>query len=89
MVKAFNTTLAADLKSGAFKSGAERWAMFVAGDDSEARKTVSHLIEDIGFFPFDTGTLRDGGKLQQPGSPIYGKRLTEEQARAILQNIKH
>jgi 8-hydroxy-5-deazaflavin:NADPH oxidoreductase len=29
----------------------ERFAIFVAGDDSNAKATVSKLIEDIGFAP--------------------------------------
>jgi len=44
----------------------------------------SGLIEDIGFVPIETGSLREGGRLQQPGSSIYTKRLTEEQARTAL-----
>jgi hypothetical protein len=84
LVKAFNTMRAGDLRSGAFRSGRDRWAMFVAGDDEEAKKVVSGLIEEIGFVPIDTGSLREGGKLQQPGSPVYVKTLSEEQARAML-----
>ena len=72
----------------AFRSGKDRWAIFVAGDDAEAKRIVSGLIESIGFVPIDTGSLREGGRLQQPGPPIYAKRLTEEQARALLQSLK-
>ncbi len=84
LVKAFNTMRGGDLKSGAFRSGKDRWAMFVAGDDAEAKRVASDLIEEIGFVPIDTGSLREGGRLQQPGSPVYVKTLTEEQARALL-----
>jgi hypothetical protein len=84
LVKAFNTMRAGDLRSGAFRSGKDRWAMFVAGDDAEAKSVVASLIEEIGFVPIDTGSLREGGKLQQPGSLVYVKTLTEEQARALL-----
>ena len=84
VVKAFNTMRAGDLNSGAFRSGKDRWAMFVAGDDAEAKRVVSGLIEEIGFVPIDTGSLREGGRLQQPGSQVYAKTLTEEQARALL-----
>jgi len=84
LVKAFNTMRAGDLKSGAFRSGKDRWAMFVAGDDAKAKGVVSALIEEIGFVPIDTGSLREGGKSQQPGSLVYAKTLTEEQARALL-----
>ena len=41
LVKAFNTMGFADLQSGAFRSGKDRWAIFVAGDDAEAKRIVS------------------------------------------------
>jgi hypothetical protein len=84
LVKAFNTMRAGDLKSGAFRTGKDRWAIFLAGDDEEAKRVVSGLIEEIGFVPVDTGTLREGGKSQEPGAPVYTKRLTEEEAMALL-----
>jgi len=49
----------------------ERIALFVAGDDPEAKSIVSRLIEEIGFTPVDTGSLGDGGRKQQPGSSVY------------------
>ena len=54
----------------------DRFAIFVAGDDSNAKATVSKLIEHIGFAAVDTGSLREGGKKQQPGSPIYNNPMT-------------
>ena len=84
LVKAFNTMASRDLQQGPFKSGKDRLSIFVAGDDAEAKRIVSGLIEEIGFVPIDTGSLKEGGRLQQPRSPIYAKRLTEEQARALL-----
>ncbi len=83
-----NTMAFDDLQSGAFKSGKDCWAIFVAGDDEEAKHVVSGLIGAIGFVPIDTGSLREGGRLQQPSSSIYAKRLTEEQARTVLQPLK-
>ena len=59
----------------------DRLALFVAGDDADAKAVVSRLIEEIGFAPIDTGSLRDGGRLQQPGSPIYNKPMTARDAR--------
>jgi len=58
--------------------------MFLAGDDPEAKSVTAHLIEEIGFTPFDTGSLREGGRRQEPDSPIYNRLMTVEQARELL-----
>jgi predicted dinucleotide-binding enzyme len=73
IVKAFNTMYYERLRDEG-DTGApaeERLALFVAGDDAEAKAVVSRLIEDTGFAPVDTGSLREGGRKQQPGSPAY------------------
>ena len=63
----------------------ERLALFVAGDDADAKRRVMELIEEIGFAALDTGSLADGGRRQQPGSPIYTtQELTGAEARAKL-----
>ncbi|MGH3145792.1 MAG: NADPH-dependent F420 reductase [Rubrobacter sp.] len=73
IVKAFNTTYYERLRDEGDTSAPpqDRLALFVAGDDAEAKAVVSRLIEEIGFFPVDTGSLREGGRKQEPGSPIY------------------
>jgi len=96
LVKAFNTMAFADLKAGAFRKGNDRWVIYVAGDDADAKRIVSGLTEEIGFVPIDTGSLREGGRMQQPGTALYkgwkplmrAKPLTEEEARALLQSLK-
>jgi predicted dinucleotide-binding enzyme len=62
----------------------ERRAIFVASDDIEAKRVVSRLIEELGFAPVDTGTLRDGGRRQQPGTPVYNQNLSRREAAAKL-----
>jgi predicted dinucleotide-binding enzyme len=86
IVKAFNTIWFEHLKTQGDKDlpVAERRAIFVAGDDEEAKKTVTKLIEDIGFAAVDTGDLRDGGATQQPETAIYNRNLTAHEAEAIL-----
>ena len=55
----------------------------------KVRKTVvKSLIEEIGFARFDGGSLRDGGRKQQPGSPICNTPMTMERARQIFDSIK-
>lgn len=66
----------------------DRLALFVAGDDVNAKAIVSRLIEEIGFAPVDTGSLHDGGRLQQPGSRIYNHPMTAREARIALSGLR-
>jgi len=86
LVKAFNTIYWQHLaKEGRSDLPlARRRAIFVAGDDLAAKKVVGELIEQIGFAPVDTGGLRDGGRSQQPGTPVYNRNLTQSEALAIV-----
>ena len=65
----------------------DRFTIFVAGDDLDAKTTISKLIEDIGFAPVDTGSLREGGRKQQPGSPIYNSPMTARAAHTRLNEL--
>jgi 8-hydroxy-5-deazaflavin:NADPH oxidoreductase len=89
LIKAFNTIYYEHLstKGNPDASKEDRFAIFVAGDDLEAKATVSKLIEDIGFAPIDTGSLKEGGRKQQPGSPIYNNPMTAKVAYARLSEI--
>ncbi len=86
LVKAFNTMYYQHLAKRGRKDLPlyERQSLFLAGDDAEAKATVSRLIEEIGFVPVDTGSLEEGGRRQQPGSDFYNKPMTATEARAIL-----
>jgi predicted dinucleotide-binding enzyme len=78
VIKAFNTIRSQDLATEANASLPidEQRAIFVAGDDAEAKRLVMNLIEQIGFGAVDTGTLAVGGRQQQPGTDIYGRDVT-------------
>lgn len=82
LVKAFNTIWYKHLAANGRKDlpVPERHAIFVAGDDGEAKRAVMALIEEIGFGPVDMGPLAEGGRRQQPGSPIYNKPMTVAEA---------
>lgn len=86
VVKAFNTmyfeTLAGEGRPDAARD--ERLALFVAGDDGEAKRRVGELIEQLGFAPVDTGSLAAGGARQQPGSSIYNQPMTAPEAEERL-----
>jgi predicted dinucleotide-binding enzyme len=87
LVKAFNTMYYETLRDGSRSSGEDRLVLFIAGDDVDAKAVVSKLIEDIDFVAVDTGSLREGGRKQQSGSPIYNNSMTVETARRRLAEI--
>ncbi|MEO8073857.1 MAG: NAD(P)-binding domain-containing protein [Acidobacteriota bacterium] len=86
VIKAFNTIWFEHLKTQGNLDLAmdERRVIFVAGDDDAAKKVVSDLIEEIGFAPYNTGSLSFGGKTQEPGTAVYNRDLTNKEAAAIL-----
>jgi predicted dinucleotide-binding enzyme len=86
MVKAFNTIYYEHLATRGRKDlpVEDRHAIYLAGDDRDAKEVVARLIEEIGFAPVDTGALREGGRLQEPDSPIYNQTFTAREARAFL-----
>lgn len=90
LVKAFNTIYYQRLAQNARKDAplADREAIFVAGDDAEAKQTVMNLIERIGFVAVDTGGLHNGGKLQEPGNPLYNLEITGVNATALVAQLK-
>jgi 8-hydroxy-5-deazaflavin:NADPH oxidoreductase len=91
LVKAFNTIYYEHLATRGRKDlpVEERHAIYVAGDDQQAKEVVSRLIEEIGFGPVDTGSLREGGRLQQPDSLIYNQTYTAREARGFFRNELH
>ncbi len=90
LVKAFNTIYYVHLAERGRKDLPmnDRHTIYVAGDDAEAKKVVSKLIEEIGFAAVDTGSLREGGRLQEPNSPIYDKTYNAREAREFLASLE-
>jgi predicted dinucleotide-binding enzyme len=86
LVKGFNTIWFQHLatQGDTNKPLEERRAIFIAGDDSQAKEIVAQLIEEIGFAAVDTGFLHEGGRSQQPGTVVYNKDLTAREAGAVL-----
>lgn len=86
LVKGFNTIWSEHLatQGDASRPPEQRRAIFIAGDDSEAKEIVSRLIEEIGFAAVDTGSLHEGGRSQQPGTAVYNKEVTAGEAGALL-----
>jgi hypothetical protein len=85
VVKAFNTIYYKRLASEGKPKGAKgRLAIPVASDDPAAKRVVMDLIDEIGFDPLDNGGLVEGGRKQQPGSPIYNQPLDAKEMKSQL-----
>lgn len=89
LVKAFNTIYYEHLATRGRKDVPleDRHAIYIAGDDAEAKEIVAGLIREIGFAPVDTGSLREGGRLQQPESAIYNETYSAREAAAIIASL--
>ncbi|MDX1530713.1 MAG: NADPH-dependent F420 reductase [Rhodothermales bacterium] len=68
VVTAFNSTAASNMADADY--GGPRPAMFIAGDDAEAKRAVSDLAEAIGFEAIDSGPLKQARYLE-PLAMLY------------------
>jgi predicted dinucleotide-binding enzyme len=85
VVKAFNALHWRRLRDESRPAGdPRRIGIPISGDDPEAKATVAGLIDQIGFEAVDAGTLGEGGRRHQPGSPAFGADLDAEELRARL-----
>ena len=84
VVKAFNHIYAAELTTHGQPPGTKnRRALVVAGDDAQAKATVTHLLDQFGFDAVDAGPLEEGWRIQRD-TPGYGPRRTAEELRRDL-----
>jgi 8-hydroxy-5-deazaflavin:NADPH oxidoreductase len=76
VVKAFNTIRWDSLRDKA-RPGAVNGhiGIPISGDDGAAKQEVDDLLAEIGFDGVDAGSLGEGGRKHQPGSPVYGVEL--------------
>lgn len=85
--KSFNTLTAGFQRESAGREGEERVALFVCGDDPEAKAVVSRLIEEIGFVAVDAGRAADAAVMEAPRreGAVYGEEYRETEARAAVE----
>lgn len=77
VVKAFNHLPAQVLGSDPHAEGGRR-VLFYSGNDDDAKAEVGALIERLGFFGIDLGSLAIGGRLAQfPGGPLPPHNLVK------------
>jgi predicted dinucleotide-binding enzyme len=84
VVKAFNHIGYGAITAEAQAAGtANRRALAVAGDDAEARGTVTALIDSFGFDSVELDSLAEGWRIQRD-TPGYVIRLTAPELRDAL-----
>ena len=88
VVKAFNHIYAAQLTTDGLPAGSKnRRALAIAGNDREAKATVTHLLDQFGFDTVDAGPLSEGWRIQRD-TPGYGPRRTADELRQDLAAAK-
>lgn len=90
LVKAFNHQPIAALDGVPLVSSVERKALFIAGENRDAKELVSALIRDMGGEPIDVGNLRKAGRLLGAGGPLtgHGRLLNVSEARKLLDELQ-
>lgn len=87
VVKAFNSIRVIDLDKDGRPQGDEyRRALPIAGDNENAKRQVSELIEQFGFDVVDAGALKEGWRFQR-GSPLYCEWFSLPQLKKALTDL--
>jgi hypothetical protein len=88
--KAFNTLTSDFQARAAGRTGPDRVVMFLCGDDADAKRIVSGLIDDAGFTPIDMGGTADAAAMEAPRRPgaVYGEEVHEREARDFVARLR-
>jgi len=88
VVKAFNHIYAAELTTHGQPAGTpNRRALVIAGDDADAKKVVTKMLDAFGFDTVDAGPLKEGWRIQRD-TPGYGPRRNAEELKRDLGSAK-
>jgi predicted dinucleotide-binding enzyme len=88
VVKAFNHIYAAELTTHGRPAGTpNRRALAIAGNDADAKRGVTDLIDRFGFDVVDIGPLSDSWRIQRD-TPGYGPRRTADELRRDIAAAK-
>jgi hypothetical protein len=73
VVKAFNTLMSTALDAA--REDGRALDVFIAGDDADAKASVSSFIESLGLRPLDTGDLKFAHWLEGAGLLVLGQAV--------------
>jgi 8-hydroxy-5-deazaflavin:NADPH oxidoreductase len=88
--KSFNTLTSTFQAEASERSGGDRVALFVVGDDADAKAVVSGLVEDAGFVAVDLGGTADAAPMEAPRreGALYGEEYRGPEARAAAEALR-
>lgn len=88
IMKAFNAIMQGDMERDARPVGApDRRALPIAGDEPQAKHVVARLTDEMGFDPFDAGSLADSWRFER-AMPAYCMWLDRDQLQSALADAK-
>jgi predicted dinucleotide-binding enzyme len=84
--KSFNTLTSGFQADAAGRTGADRVALFLCGDDGQAKAVVAGLIDDAGFDAIDVGGTADAAIMEAPRreGAVYGEEFHADDGRAFV-----
>jgi len=87
--KSFNTLTSAFQAEAAGREGDARVVQWLCGDDPEAKRIVTGLIEDAGFAPVDLGGTADCAVMEAPRreGAVYGEEYRVADAGAVVEAV--
>lgn len=88
--KSFNTLTSGFQAEAAGRTGDERVAQWLCGDDPGAKELVARLIEDAGFVPVDLGGTAGCAAMEAPRRPgaVYGEEYRLPDAMAVVEALR-
>ena len=86
LVKSFNTLTSAFQGEAAGRGV----AMFLAGEDADAKQLVAALIRDVGFTPVDVGGWSEVAIMEAPrrDGAVYGEEYSAEDGKRIADAVR-
>jgi len=87
--KSFNTLTAGFQAEAAARKGDERVVQWICGDDSESKRLVASLVEDMGYVPVDLGGTTTCAVMEAPRrvGAVYGEEYRAADAQAVVDAV--
>lgn len=88
--KSFNTLTSGFQAEVADRRGDDRVVQWICGDDTEAKRQVSRLIEEMGYVPVDFGGTETCAVMEAPrrDGAVYGEEYRAADAQAVLDAVR-